>query len=149
VENYRYIATNLKMMKTTHLFGTILAFLLTTAIGFAQTGVNASALVSFPKTEIDMGVLEQGQPQTVVFKLVSYGNDFVQVRHVKPFCGCTGVEFPKELVGSGETAEIKVTYDAKEVGSFRKKVIVYTNAFNGTEVTLWISGRVREAKTTE
>jgi hypothetical protein len=52
------------------------------------------------------------QPITATFELRNKGRRKLIIESVKPDCGCTAVEFPKE-VGSGDKFTIKMTYDAK------------------------------------
>ena len=48
------------------------------------------------------------------------------IESVKPDCGCTKVEYPKE-VGMGDKFTIKMTYDARQLGHFQKMCQVKSN----------------------
>jgi hypothetical protein len=56
-------------------------------------------------------------------------------------CGCTKPEFPPQPVMPGKTGFIKVTYDAKEPGTFTKKVTVRLVNVADSKI-LTISGEV-------
>ena len=66
------------------------------------------------------------QPITATFELRNKGRRKLIIESVKPDCGCTAVEYPKE-VGSGEKFTIKMTYDAKMLGHFQKMAAVVSN----------------------
>ena len=97
--------------------------------------------ISVDKTEINMGVLTQGNPQTVTFKLTNTGESPLFIKHVESSCGCTVPEWTKKPVKPGSTVEIKVTYDAEYPGRFIKQIRVLCNAGNGV-VELRIKGEV-------
>ena len=138
-----YISTSNQIkMRLTVGFGVFLFFLLNSFSLVAQEKVSATARATMRQTEIDLGRLEQGQPQTVVFKMLSHGSSPAKIYKVKPACGCTGVKYPKELIPNGQEAEIEVTYDAKATGSFEKEITVKTNAANASTIVLVIRGRV-------
>jgi hypothetical protein len=66
------------------------------------------------------------QPITATFELRNKGRRKLVIESVKPDCGCTAVEYPKE-VGSGEKFTIKMTYDAKMLGHFQKMAAIVSN----------------------
>lgn len=75
---------------------------------------------------IDCGRTGFQQPVTATFELRNKGLRRLHIESVKPDCGCTAVEFPKE-VGIGEKFTIKMTYDAKLLGHFQKMACVTSN----------------------
>ncbi len=66
------------------------------------------------------------QPITATFELRNKGRRRLLIESVKPDCGCTAVEYPKE-VAAGEKFTIKMTYDAKMLGHFQKMAAVVSN----------------------
>ncbi|GHB53924.1 DUF1573 domain-containing protein [Mongoliitalea lutea] len=64
----------------------------------------------------------------------------IRIVEVSTTCGCTAVEFPKEL-SAGEKGKIKVKFDAKSLGTFRKHVLVITTCKDQVH-KLMISGEV-------
>ncbi len=97
--------------------------------------------INVEQTEIDMGTLQQGKPQTVIFKLKNTGNHPLFIKHVESSCGCTVPEWTKKPVNPGNAAEIKVTYDAEYPGRFIKQIKVFCNTDKGI-VELRIFGEV-------
>ncbi|NPA36781.1 MAG: DUF1573 domain-containing protein [Chlorobi bacterium] len=99
--------------------------------------------VNIEQPEIDMGILEQGKPQTVRFLIHNTGEYPLFIRNVVTSCGCTVPAWPKEPVRPGEKAEIKVTYSAKNTGRFSKFIKVYCNTYSGI-AELRIFGDVKD-----
>ena len=83
------------------------------------------------KLAVVKSVLECGrtgfkQPVTATFELKNKGHRRLLIESVKPDCGCTDVEFPKE-VGAGDKFTIKLTYDARQLGRFHKMAAIKSN----------------------
>ena len=100
--------------------------------------------VSFDKTNHDFGVLEKGAPATATFKIKNNKKEPLVIVHVGTSCGCTAPKYPKEPIKPGESGEIKLTYDSKKLGPFRKSAQVKTadNKF----FTLYIQGDVKQGQ---
>ena len=86
------------------------------------------------KLAVVKSVLECGrtgfkQPVTATFELKNKGHRRLLIESVKPDCGCTDVEFPKE-VGAGDKFTIKLTYDARQLGRFHKMAAIKSNGSN-------------------
>ena len=88
---------------------------------------------------LDLGKLETGKKIEASFEFVNNTSKAVVLTNVKPSCGCTGVQYKKEAIKPGETAQIKVNYTPKKAGSFQKSVTVTTSA-NTDPVVLRFKG---------
>ena len=77
------------------------------------------------KTTVDVGRTGWKQPVTAVFEFKIKGSRKVRIENVRPDCSCTVVEYPKGDVG--EKFQIKMTYDAKQLGHFDKQAAVMTS----------------------
>jgi len=66
------------------------------------------------------------QPITATFELTNKSRRRLVIESVKPDCGCTAVEYPKE-VGANDKFTIKMTYDAKILGHFQKMAVITSN----------------------
>ena len=77
-------------------------------------------------TTIDVGATGYEQPVTATFELRNKSLRRLVIESVKPDCGCTKVEYPKE-VGMGERFTIKMTFDARQLGHFQKMCMVKSN----------------------
>ncbi len=78
------------------------------------------------KTQIECGRVGYMQPVTATFELRNKGLRRLHIESVHPDCGCTAVEFPKE-VGAGDKFSIKMTYDARQLGHFHKMAAIKSN----------------------
>ncbi len=123
--------------------------LLITSLFFAlSSSLFAQAKIEFKKTTHDFGAIEEGQKATYVFHFKNIGDDTLQLKSVKPSCGCTSPYWVKAPVLPGETGEIKVLYNSKNrPGQFIKTINIVSNA-STTTMRLKIKGVVLDAKST-
>jgi len=86
-----------------------------------------SANIKWDKIEHDFGKMQQNKPQKAIFKMTNTGGSPVIITNAKGSCGCTEIVYPKQPILPGKTANIVVTYDAEERGSFEKTVTLTMN----------------------
>lgn len=96
--------------------------LLLAVVAFAKPKVEQ--LIKFDKENFAFGKVNQNSPATVEFTFTNTGKAPVIIESATAECGCTTPEYPKTPVMAGKTGKIKVTYDAKTIGSFTKRVTV-------------------------
>ena len=106
----------------------------------------AGAVWAQPRLAIDRDVANMGEimfqlPSKVNFTLRNTGTDPLSITEVIPSCGCTAVDWTRELIAPGAEGTITAVYDAKMLGVFQKDLEVYTNA-SDEPVYLHIQGRV-------
>ena len=92
---------------------------------FSFSEAHAQRLI-IEKTTVNCGRTGYEQPVTATFELRNKGLRKLVIESVKPDCGCTAVEFPKE-VGAGDKFTIKMTYDARQLGHFHKMAAIRSN----------------------
>ena len=78
------------------------------------------------KTTVDVGRTGYQQPITAVFEFRVKGRKKVRITDVRPDCSCTKVEYPK--TEQGDKFQIRMTYDARQLGHFDKQAAVVYNA---------------------
>ncbi len=100
--------------------------------------------IKFEKTSHDFGKIPQGKNASYSFKFTNTGNAPLQLKNVKPSCGCTTPHWPKKPIRPGESAKIKAVYDAGSPGRFHKSITVKTNMENNGTKVLSIKGRVKK-----
>ena len=119
--------------------------------GFGGLGL-ALALTALPlsaqklqviNTTIDCGKVEYNKPVTATFKMKNKGGRKLLISDVKVSCGCLSAEYPKEEIPSGEEFELKMTYDARQLGHFYKEACIYSNG-SKEPVFLTMKGIVKE-----
>ena len=103
---------------------------------FQSSMVFAQKLV-VEKPSLECGRTGYQQPVTAIFDLKNKSRKKLVIESVKPDCGCTAVEYPKE-VGAGDKFTIKMTYDARQLGHFQKSAAVISNA---TKQTVYLTMR--------
>ena len=77
---------------------------------------------------VDCGQVIFRHPVTAEFQMKNEGNKPLVIQNVYKSCGCTSVEYPKKSIAAGESFVVKTVYDAKQMGTFQKQVLLYSNA---------------------
>lgn len=115
---------------------------LATVTVFAQTEVKD---VKFSESVYKFGKIKQNIPATHIFTVTNTGTKPLIIEFASAECGCTTPEYSKDPILKGKTSSIKVTYNAQNLGSFKKNVnIKFANSQQ--PVVLTIEGDVIEAK---
>jgi hypothetical protein len=130
-------------MKITSFFSLFLAVML---IGFsgdlnAQDAAKPVSGMAWTSTTIDFGKIEQGKPVSAEFEFQNPTMVPLIISSVRPTCGCTIADYPKEPVQPGKSGKISVTFNAASSGMFTKSIIVTSNAQEGN-TALVIKGEV-------
>lgn len=103
-------------------FLVLAGFLATMFVSEGQSKIDDQ--IRFEKLSHAFGKVPKGKPVSVEFKFTNPSTKPLIIEDATAECGCTKPEFPQQPVMPGKTGAIKVTYDAKEPGSFTKKVTV-------------------------
>ena len=87
------------------------------------------ARVTWERKSYKFGNVKQNVPAVCTFRFTNEGDAPLIIHNVKPSCGCTAIDYPKDTpIAPGESGEIKAEYNAKKVGSFTKSLTVKSNA---------------------
>ncbi len=119
---------------------TVAIFGLSSSI-YAQDATKPVASMTWKSTTIDLGQIEQGKPVTVEFEFTNPSMVPLIISSVRPNCGCTVADYPKEPIAPGKSGKIVVTYNAATSGAFTKSTMVNSNAADG-QTSLIIKGEV-------
>lgn len=77
----------------------------------------------------NIGTINQGAVIEIKWRFRNAGNLPLQIVNVRPGCGCTGAEGPKEPVAPGKEGVITAKFDSEHYpGSQRKEVFVRSNS---------------------
>jgi hypothetical protein len=130
-------------MKISSFFSLFLALLLISVSCdlTAQDAAKPASGMTFASTTIDFGKIEQGKPVSADFEFTNSTMVPLIISSVKPTCGCTVADYPKEPVQPGKSGKISVTFNAASSGAFAKTIIVSSNAQEGN-TPLVIKGEV-------
>lgn len=93
--------------------------------------------------EFDFGDIKPGVPVQHAFTFKNVSQEPITIETVRTSCGCTGSTWTETPVSPDSTGLIKVEFDAKQTGEFRKYAKVYFVNWKGAH-KLWISGLVVE-----
>lgn len=107
---------------------------------------NAAEIV-FEKDVHDFGTIEYGSDGTYEFKFSNTGKSALIITNARGSCGCTVPTWPKDPIGKGQSASIKVTYDTKRPGPFTKTVTISSNG-KTKEKVITIKGNVTQPEAT-
>ena len=118
------------------------ALVLSVAV-MAQT--KTEDIVKFNAETHSFGKIKQNVPVTYYFEIKNISDKAVVVENASASCGCTVPEKPDQPINPGETAKLKVVYNAAVVGPIKKEVYV---KFAGVETqkVLYITGEVVAAE---
>jgi hypothetical protein len=106
-----------------------------------QPSGSVASGIEWKSTTVDFGKIPKDKPVVAEFSFRNPSMVPLIIQSVKPSCGCTVADYPKEPVSPQKTAVIRITFDAKSSGYFQKSVTVSSNAGEGSE-TLIIKGEV-------
>ena len=93
----------------------------------AALPVAAQKLVSV-KTTVDAGVTGYQQPITAVFEFQNKSHRKLRISKVVPDCNCTTVDYPTDDIGGNDKFQIRMTYNARQLGHFDKQAAIVSNA---------------------
>jgi hypothetical protein len=107
----------------------------------AQDAAKPASGIEWTSTTIDFGKIEQGKPVSAEFEFKNPTMVPLLISSVRPTCGCTIADYPKEPILPGKSGRIAVTYNAAAGGAFAKAIVVTSNATEGN-TSLIIKGEV-------
>ncbi len=100
-------------------------------------------VLSWETANYNFGTIDKGKPVTGVFKFKNITEKPIFITQAKGSCGCTGVKYSEAPILPGESGKIIATYDAKDIGPFKKSLTVITSEDEEDEkTTLYILGEV-------
>jgi hypothetical protein len=106
------------------------------------TGAADGPKMMVPEKIKDMGKVAQGEVLDVDFPIVNEGDETLEIKAVRPTCGCTVADFDREIA-PGETGYIKSKLDTRDFsGPISKSILVMTNDPQDPTTTLVIKTEV-------
>ena len=105
----------------------------------------AEAAIEVNDEVYDFGEVSQTEKGEFIFcdfEVTNIGSEPLIISKCKGSCGCTTPECNKTPIGPKSTSNIKVRYDSNRLGTFSKKVTIFSNAANESEKTVTIKGTV-------
>ncbi|HEY3373322.1 MAG TPA: DUF1573 domain-containing protein [Prolixibacteraceae bacterium] len=100
-------------------------------------------VVKYDLESFDFGDIKPGSKVEHTFNLKNDGKKDLIIRDVKSSCGCTAVSPSKNIVSSGESVPLKVTFDSTgKNGRNNKTITVITNDPKNPTTVLRISSNI-------
>ena len=90
---------------------------------------------------INFGEIIQGKDKNIEFIIQNTGTGNLIITNAKASCGCTKLEYPKEIIKPGNKERIKVTFNSNKTGEQKKNITLTTNATPSIKI-LTIEGMV-------
>ena len=95
-----------------------------------------------PEKIKDMGTVAQGETLEINFELVNEGNQPLEIKAVRPTCGCTVADFDREIA-AGTSGLIKAKLDTGDFsGPISKSILIMTSDPQDPTVTVVIKANV-------
>lgn len=116
--------------------------LFVTCVAFGQTDIK------FKEQSHKFGSIKKGVPASYTFSYTNTSAKPVVIEFAQADCGCTEPEFSKAPLPKGQSASIKVTYNAAMSGIFKKTVNVKF-AHSAQPYILTVEGEVIMDKETQ
>jgi hypothetical protein len=128
-------------MKTNRtVFATVAALALVFA--GASTAAAAAPKLVVPEKVKDMGTVAQGEVLDVKFELVNEGDETLEIRAVRPTCGCTVADYDREIA-AGSSGFVNAKLDTSDFsGPISKSILIMTSDPQEPTVTVVIKTTV-------
>ena len=110
-------------------------------IAMGLEGIVHAQKISFTNNTIAKGTTLWKTPVTATFTFTNKERTPLVIKDVDAGCGCLSVDWTKTPVEKGGKGEVKVTYDAKQLGTYDRFIDVYTNG-SAKPVKVRMSGRI-------
>lgn len=82
--------------------------------------------ISFEEVSFDFGKIKEGDIVKHKFKFTNTGTNDLILENVKPSCGCTALDWPKDPIAPGKTGEIEAQFNSTGKSGVQTKYITIT-----------------------
>ncbi len=123
-----------------HLF----ALLLLTLLAVPAAAAEGPAVV-VDGADFDFGQVFQGEKVDHTFRFMNGGDEPLMIDRVRSSCGCTAALLSAKVVGAGDVAELKATFDSTRfMGPVVKTIYLYSNDPTQQVTELHLRGTVKQ-----
>jgi hypothetical protein len=103
------------------------ALMMISGFAVAQDTAATGPKMVVPEKVKDAGTVPQGEVVEVAFKIVNEGSELLEIKAVRPTCGCTVADYDREIAPGGE-GFVKAKLETKEFsGPISKSILIMTN----------------------
>ncbi len=82
--------------------------------------------IAFEEVSYDFGKIKEGEVVKHKFKFTNTGTNNLILENVKPSCGCTALDWPKEPIAPGKSSEIEAQFNSSGKSGPQTKYITIT-----------------------
>lgn len=101
--------------------------------------------LTFEETSYDFGSMKKNSTSKTDFIFTNTGKEMLNIRALKPNCGCTILKMEKNDYAPGESGKIEVEFDATgRKGSQQKSIVVFSNDPLAPTQRLIVKARVND-----
>ncbi len=131
------------MLKRIGLALTITAVALAPSVVLAQAAAGHGPKIDVPTKVKDFGIVPQGKTIDATFQIVNDGDQTLEIRAVRPTCGCTVASYDKKIA-PGRAGLVKAKVDTTDFrGPITKSLLVLTNDAQTPTTTLVVKAVVQ------
>ena len=127
-----------------------------TACGNSETPANAAPVTEKQLTSIQFidsaknyGNITEGQKLAVSFRFKNTGNKPLIIESVRPSCGCTVADYPKEPLAPGAEGEITGEFDSHDRQGLQHKELTVTANTSPAQYNVYFEVNVNKDPKTE
>lgn len=103
---------------------------------------NRAEITILGNETINFGEIIEGEKVDLEFRIKNTGTGNLIITNAKASCGCTKLEYPKEIIKPGNEDNISVTFDStRKPGKQKKQITLTTNSTPSIKI-LSIEGNV-------
>lgn len=111
--------------------------------GLSKEDILNAPVFKLAATTVDIGTMPPATNRDIEFKYRNEGKRDLNIRFVKPSCGCTAVQQGSMVVKPGQESSIKATFNSTGYnGKVTKAIYVYTDDPKNSEVVLFLNAEI-------
>jgi hypothetical protein len=128
----------------TNLYYYVTANLVEDFSGLSKEDILNAPVFKIAATTVDIGTMPQASSKDVEFRYKNDGKRDLNIRYVRPSCGCTAVQQGSMVIKPGQESSIKATFNSTgyNPGKLTKSIYVYTDDPKNSEVVLFLNAEI-------
>lgn len=112
----------------------------------AQIDTPNYTIITWKDSVQNIGILMEGDTMKIEFHFINSGKKALFVLDVRPSCGCTHVDYPRNIILPGQQGVITAIFSTigQAAGDITKSIIVKTNTANSMRHALIFKGEIKK-----
>ena len=112
----------------------------------AQLDTPNYSTIAWLDTVQNFGTIKEGESVPIKYRFKNSGEKPLFISEVRPSCGCTVTDYPKNIIFPEKGGELTATFNSHDMHGFvQKSVWVVSNTSNGVAQLLKFSGQVSDS----